>query len=44
VELRETEVDALVSEGLLPSESRNDPAAVTQALYAFLERELGGKA
>jgi hypothetical protein len=40
LELRRSEVDALVRKGLLLEESRRDPYAVMQALYAFLEREL----
>ena len=40
VELRETEVDALVLRGLLPQESRHDRNSVLKALYSFLEQEL----
>jgi hypothetical protein len=40
IELRQSEVDALVRGGLLLEESRHDRDAVTRALYAFLEREL----
>jgi hypothetical protein len=40
VELRETEIDALVNKGLLEGETRNDPLAVRQALYAYLDRTL----
>jgi hypothetical protein len=43
IELRETEVGALVRKGLLLEESRQDRDAVTRALYAFLERELSGE-
>jgi hypothetical protein len=42
VELRETEIDALVRMGLLKSEMRNDANAITDALYAFFDRTLDG--
>jgi hypothetical protein len=41
IELRETEIDALIREGLLKPETRNDPSAVSDALYAFLDDQLG---
>jgi hypothetical protein len=41
VELRETEIDVLVGLKLLTAEMRNDPEAVSDALYAFLDRTLG---
>jgi hypothetical protein len=41
VELRETEIDALIRKGLLKSETRNDPSAIVEALYAHLDRTLG---
>jgi hypothetical protein len=41
VELRETEIDALIWNGLLIPESRRDKNAVRTALYAFLDRALG---
>ena len=40
VELRETEVDALVRKGILKAECRDDHNAVLQGLYAFLEETL----
>ena len=40
VELRETEIDALVGMKLLNAEARQDSNAVKKALYAFLERAL----
>jgi hypothetical protein len=40
IELRETEIDALIRRGLLSSETRNDPGAVVEALYAFLDSTL----
>jgi hypothetical protein len=41
IELRETEIETLVRQGLLPTEMRNDPHAVCRALYRFLDRTLG---
>jgi hypothetical protein len=41
IELRETEIDALISKGLLKSETRNNPTALREALYAFLDGTLG---
>ena len=41
IELRETEIDALIRSGLLNSETRNDPGAIIDALYAFLDDTLG---
>ena len=38
IELRETEVDALIRSGLLEKGSRNDANAVTQALYRVFDR------
>jgi hypothetical protein len=40
VELRETEIDALIRQGLLKSEMRNDLSAVSEALYTFLDSTL----
>jgi hypothetical protein len=40
IELRETEIDALIAKGLLKRETRNDPNAVSEALYDFLDRAL----
>jgi hypothetical protein len=40
IELRETEIDVLVGRGLLNSETRHDPRAVTEALYAHLDQTL----
>jgi hypothetical protein len=40
IELRETEIDALIAKGLLKPETRNDPNAVSEALYDFLDRAL----
>jgi hypothetical protein len=41
IELRETEVDALIRVGLLNQETRNDESAIFDALYAHLDRTLG---
>src|SRR5579872_185007 len=41
IELRATEIDALISRGMLKSDTRNDPSAVRDALYAHLDRTLG---
>jgi hypothetical protein len=40
IELRETEMDALVRMGLLRPEMRNDANAVIEALYAHFDRTL----
>jgi hypothetical protein len=41
IELRETEIDALIRKGLLGAENRHDYDSVQSALYAFLDRALG---
>ena len=41
VELRETEIEALIRTGLLMAETRNDSRAIRKALYAYLDRTLG---
>jgi hypothetical protein len=41
VELRETEVDALIRGGLLEQETRNNRNAVLKALYRHFNRTLG---
>jgi hypothetical protein len=41
VEVRATEIDALVRRGLLLSETRNSPHDIRAALYAFLDGTLG---
>ena len=41
IELRETEIETLVRQGLLLTEMRNDPQAVSRALYRFLDCTLG---
>ena len=40
IELRETEIDALIHKGLLKSETRNDLNAIIEALYAHLDNTL----
>ena len=40
IELRDTEIDALVQSGLLKAETRNDQNAIADALYEHLERTL----
>jgi hypothetical protein len=37
----ETEIDALIREGLLKPETRNDRSAVSDTLYAFLDGTIG---
>jgi hypothetical protein len=44
IELRETEIDALIRKELLKSETRNDTSAIIDALYVFLDRTLGATA
>ena len=41
IELRETEIDALISNGLLAAANRQDYVSVQSALYAFLDDALG---
>jgi hypothetical protein len=41
IELRETEINALIRNGLLQPENRHDYGSVQSALYAFLDRALG---
>jgi len=41
IQLRETEVDTLIHKGMLNAEVRNDPIAVSKALYAHLDQTLG---
>jgi len=40
VELRDSEIDALIRKQLLKSERRNDLSAIVDALYVFLDRTL----
>jgi hypothetical protein len=43
VELHATEIDAFVNMGLIKADTCNDPNAVREGLYAFLERTLPRK-
>ena len=43
IELRETEIDALIQRGLLNNETRGDPGAIIDALYAFLDDTLDAR-
>ena len=40
IELRETEIDALISLKLLKAEVRDDREAIVDAIYGLFEREL----
>jgi hypothetical protein len=40
LELRETEIDALIRKGFLNTDTRNDTQSIIDALYAYLDREL----
>ena len=40
IELRETEIDALIHKGILNADTRNDPGAVLNALYTHLDHTL----
>jgi hypothetical protein len=40
IELRETEIDALIRKGMLKTDARNDPDAILNALYAHLDHTL----
>ena len=42
IELRETEVAALVRKGLLEGDEREDARALRTAMHLFLDRSLGG--
>jgi hypothetical protein len=40
LELRETEIDALIRKGFLKADARNDTIAIIDAMYAYFGREL----
>ena len=40
VQLRETEVDVLIRNGLLAADARNDPRAVRKAVHTHFDRTL----
>ena len=42
LEIRDAEIAALIRKGLLRPDSRQDNAAVSNALYSLLDRHLGG--
>ena len=42
VELRESEIAALVRKGMLQPDKRHDARSLRDALYGFLDRHLGG--
>jgi hypothetical protein len=42
IQLGETEINALICQGLLKPEMRNNPGAVRKAFYTFLDGTLGG--
>jgi hypothetical protein len=41
IELRVTEIEALVRIGLLKAETRNDQNAIREALYEYLDQTFG---
>jgi hypothetical protein len=41
IELRETEIDALICKGMLKADARNDPHAIRDALHEYLDHTLG---
>ena len=40
IELRETEIDALIQKGFLTANMSNDTSQIRDALYAYFDREL----
>jgi hypothetical protein len=40
IELRETEIDALIRKGFLKAQTRNDKSEIAEAIYAYFDREL----
>lgn len=40
LEIRDSEIDALIAQRLLLRDQRNNPAAIAKALYVILERAL----
>jgi hypothetical protein len=41
IEIRETEIDALIELGLLRKDARQDRNAILSAVYTFFDRTLG---
>ena len=39
IELRETEIDALIRKGFLKADTRNDTQAIIDALYSYFDHE-----
>ena len=39
IELRETEIDALIRKGFLTADTRNDKQAIVDSLYGYFDRE-----
>jgi hypothetical protein len=39
IELRETEIDALIRKGFLKADARNDTQVIIDALYSYFDRE-----
>ncbi len=40
LEIRDTEIEALIARGLLPSDKRNSKTAISLALYEILDQAL----
>ena len=40
IELRETEIDALIRKGFLKPDARNNRSAIVDAIYAYFDCEL----
>jgi hypothetical protein len=40
LELRATEIDALIQKGFLKADARNDKSEIADALYSYFDREL----
>jgi hypothetical protein len=40
IEIRDSEVEALIRNGALKADARNEPFAICEALYAHLDRTL----
>jgi hypothetical protein len=40
IEIRETEIDALIRKGFLKADARNDTGTIIDALYAFFDHAL----
>jgi hypothetical protein len=43
IELRETEIDALIRKGFLTADTRNDTSEIIDAIYAYFDRELSDR-